>query len=114
LCSYGDFRIIGSGLSIRIIAIIPGIDLSENHCGEKIYLNNPNCVPMALRNGSETPGSNPFNFGPEVFIVAERVDHARSAVVCAQYVLCHLENERFSAVARRKLSRSSTATSAVL
>jgi hypothetical protein len=30
-----NFRIIGSGLSIRIIAIIPGIDLSENHCGEK-------------------------------------------------------------------------------
>ena len=26
------FRIIGSGLSIRIIAIIPGVDLSENHC----------------------------------------------------------------------------------
>ena len=70
---------------------------------------------MALRNSSETPGSNPFNFGPStVFIDAERVDHARSAVVCAQSVLCHLENERFSAVARRKLSRSSTAASAVL
>ena len=108
------FRIIGSGLSIRMTAIIPGIDLSENHCGEKIYLNNSKCVPMILRNGSETSGSNPFNFGPEVFIAAERVDHARSAVVCAQSVLCHLENERFSAVARRKLSRSSTAASAVL
>jgi hypothetical protein len=108
------FRIIGSGLSIRIIAIIPAIDLSENHFGEKIYLSNPNCVPMALRNGSETPRSNPFNFGPEVFIAAERVDHARSAVVCAQSVLCHLENERLSAVARRKLSRSSTAASTVL
>ena len=69
---------------------------------------------MALRNGSGTPGSEPLNFGPEVFIAAERVDHARSAVVCAQSVLCYLENERFSAVARRKLSRSSTAASAVL
>jgi hypothetical protein len=69
---------------------------------------------MALRNGSETPRSNPFNFGPKVFIAAERVDHARSAVVCAQSVLCHLENERLSAVARRKLSRSSTAASTVL
>jgi hypothetical protein len=29
---------IGSGLSIRIIVIIPGIDLSENHCGENIYI----------------------------------------------------------------------------
>jgi hypothetical protein len=69
---------------------------------------------MVLKNGSETPGSNPFNFGPEVFIAAERVDHARSAVVCAQFVLCHLENERFSAVARKKLSHSSTAQSAGL
>ena len=51
---------------------------------------------MALRNGSETPGSKPLNFGPEVFIAAGRVDHARSAVVCAQSVLCHLKNERFS------------------
>jgi hypothetical protein len=68
---------------------------------------------MAMRNGSETRGSNPFNFGPEVFIAAERVDHARSAVVCARSVLCHLVNERVSAaVARRKLSRSSTAASA--
>ena len=108
------FKTIGSGLSIRVIAIIPGIDLSENHYGKKIYLNNPNCVSMALRNGSETPGSKPLNFGPNVFIAAERVDHARSAVVCAQSVLCYLENERSSAVARRKLSRSSTAQSAVL
>ena len=69
---------------------------------------------MALRNGSETPGSKTLNFGAIVFIVAGRVDHARSAVVCAQSVLCHLENERSSAVARRKLSRSSTAASAVL
>ena len=69
---------------------------------------------MALRNGSETPGSKPLNFGPDVFIAAKRIDHARSAVVCAQSVLCHLENERFSGVARRKLSRSSTAASAVL
>ena len=69
---------------------------------------------MALRNGSETPGSKPLIFGLNVFIAAGRVDHARSAVVCAQSVLCHLENERFSAVARRKLSRSSTAQSAVL
>ena len=69
---------------------------------------------MALRNGSKTRGSNPSNFGPEVFIAAERVDHARSAVICAQSVLCRLENERSSAVARRKLSRSSTAASAVL
>ena len=69
---------------------------------------------MALRNGSETPGSNTLIFGPEVFIAAGRVDHARSAVVCAQSVLCHLETERYSAVARRKLSRSSTAASAVL
>jgi hypothetical protein len=74
-----------------------------------MYLNNPNCVPMALRNGSGTPGSEPLNFGPEVFIAAGRVDHARSAVVCAQSVLCHLENERFSAVARENLSRSSMA-----
>ena len=49
---------------------------------------------MALRNGSETPGSNTLIFGPSVFIAAGRVDHARSAVVCAQFVLCHLENER--------------------
>ena len=69
---------------------------------------------MALRNGSETPGSKPLIFGPSVFIAARRVDLARSAVVCAQSVLCYLENERFSAVARRKLSRSSTAQSAVL
>ena len=69
---------------------------------------------MALRNGSETPGSKPLIFGPNVFIAAGRVDHARSAVVCAQSVLCHLETERYSAVARRKLSRSSTAASAVL
>jgi len=69
---------------------------------------------MALRNGSETPGSNTLIFGPSVFIAARRVDHARSAVVCAQSVLCHLESERYSAVARRKLSRSSTAASAVL
>ena len=81
---------------------------------KNIYLNNSNCVPMALRNGSETPGSNTLIFGPSVFIAARRVDHARSAVVCAQSVLCHLENERYSAVARRKLSRSSTAASAVL
>ena len=73
-----------------------------------------NCVPKALRYGSGTPKSNPFKFGPEVLIAAERVDHARSAVVCAQSVLCYLENERFSAVARRKLSRSSTAQCAVL
>ena len=108
------FKTIGSGLSIRVIAIIPGIDLSENHYGKKIYLNNTNCVPIALLNDSETPGSKPLNFGPDVFIAAGRVDHARSAVVCAQSVLCHLENERFSAVARRKHSRSSTAQSAVL
>jgi hypothetical protein len=69
---------------------------------------------MALRNGSETPGSNTLIFGLNVFIAAGRVDHARSAVVCAQSVLCHLETERYSAVARRKLSRSSTAASAVL
>ena len=69
---------------------------------------------MALRNGSETLGSNTLIFGPEVFIAAKRVGHARSPVVCAQSVLCHLENGRFSAVARRKLSRSSTAQSAVL
>jgi hypothetical protein len=69
---------------------------------------------MALRNGSGTPASKPLIFGPNVFIATGRVDHARSAVVCAQSVLCHLENERFSAVARRKLSRSSTAQSAVL
>ena len=69
---------------------------------------------MALRNGAETPGSKPLNFGPNVLIAAERVDNARSVVVCAQSVLCHLENERYSAVARRKLSRSSTAASAVL
>ena len=69
---------------------------------------------MALRNGSGTPGSNTLNFGPDVFIAARRVDHARSDVVCAQSVPCHLETERFSAVARRKLSRSSTAASAVL
>ena len=69
---------------------------------------------MALRNGSETPGSKPLNFGPEVFIAAGRVDHARSAVICAQSVPCHLENERFSAIARRKLSRSSTVHSAIL
>jgi hypothetical protein len=68
---------------------------------------------MALRNGSETPESNPSNFGPEVLIAAKRVDHARSAVVCTQSVLCHVENGRFSAVARIKLSRSSTAQSAV-
>jgi len=70
------------------------IDLSENHYSKKIYLNNPNCVPMALRNGSGTPGSEPLNFGPEIFIAAGRVDHASSTVVCAQTVLCHLENER--------------------
>ena len=35
---------------------------------------------MALRNGSETPGSNPFRFGLEVLIAPERVDHARSTV----------------------------------
>jgi hypothetical protein len=29
------FKTIGSGLSNRIIANIPGIDLSENHYGEK-------------------------------------------------------------------------------
>ncbi len=81
---------------------------------KNIYLNNPNCVPIALRNGSGTPGSNTLIFGPDVFIAAGRVDHARSAVVCAQSVLCYLEDERFSAVARRKLSRSSTAASAVL
>ena len=69
---------------------------------------------MALRNGSGTPGSKPLNFGPDVFIAAGRVDNARSAVVCAQSVLCHLGNKRSSAVARRKLSRSSTAASAVL
>jgi hypothetical protein len=69
---------------------------------------------MTLRNGSETPGSKPLIFGVNVFIAAERVDHTRSAVVCAQSVLCNLETERFSAVARRKLSRSSTAASAVL
>jgi hypothetical protein len=69
---------------------------------------------MAPRNGSETPGSNPFNFGVTVFIAAERVDHDRSTVFCSQSVLCHLENERFSAVARRKLNRSSTAQSAAL
>ena len=106
------FKTIGSGLSIKIIAIIPGIDLSENHYGEKTYLNNLNCVPMALRNGAETPESNPFNLGPTVLIAAKRVDHGRSAVVCAQSVLCHLENGRSSAVARRKLSRSSPAKSA--
>jgi hypothetical protein len=72
-----------------------------------------NCVPTALRYGSETPESNPFKFGPEVLIAAERVDHARSAVVCAQSVLCHLENGRYSAIARQKLSRSSPAQSAV-
>ena len=49
----------------------------------------------ALRNGSGTPPSNPFNFGPEVLIAAKRIDHARSAVVCAQSVLCHLENGPF-------------------
>ena len=38
---------------------------------------------MALRNASGTPGSNPFKFGPEVLIAAERVDHARSTVFCA-------------------------------
>jgi hypothetical protein len=108
------FRIIGSGLSIKIIAINPGIDLIKNHCGEKIYLDNPNCVPMALRNGSGPLGSNPFIFGVTILIAAERADHARSAVVCAQSMLCHLENERSSAVARRKLSRSSTAASAAL
>jgi hypothetical protein len=107
------FETIGSGLSIRIIATILGINLSENHCGEKIYLNNPNWVPTALRNGSETPGSKPLNFGLNVLIAAGRVDNARSAVVCTQSVLCHLKNERFSAVARRKLSHSSTAVSAV-
>ena len=69
---------------------------------------------MALRNGSETPGSEPLIFGVNVFIAAGRVDHARSAVVCAQSVLCHLETERYSAVCRRKLSRSSTAASVVL
>jgi hypothetical protein len=108
------FKTIGLGLSIRIIAIIAGIDLSENHYGKKIYLNNSNCVPMALGNGSETPGSKPLNFGVNVFTAAGRVDHARSAVVCAESVLCHLENERSSTVARRKLSRYSTAQSAVL
>jgi hypothetical protein len=68
---------------------------------------------MALRIASETPGSNTLIFGLNVFIAARRVDHASnarsancSAVVCAQYVLCHLETERSSAVARRKLSRS--------
>jgi hypothetical protein len=76
---------------------------------KKTNLNNLNRVPMALRNGSETPGSNPFNFGPTVLIDAERVDHARSAVVCAQSVLRHLEIGRFSVVARIKLNRSSTA-----
>ena len=60
-----------------------------------------NCVPTALGNGSETPRSNPFNFGPEVLIAAKRVDLARSAVVCAQSVLCHLENGLYSAVARQ-------------
>ena len=69
---------------------------------------------MALRKGSETHRSKPLNFGPEVFIAAGRANHARSAVVCAQFVLCHLENERFSAVARKKLSRSSTVPSAVM
>ena len=67
----------------------------------------------ALRNGSGTPPSNPFNFGLNLLIAAKRIDHARSAVVCAQSVLCHLETGRFSAVARRKLSRSSAAQSAV-
>jgi hypothetical protein len=68
---------------------------------------------MALRNGSGTPGSNPFNFGPEVLIDAERVAHARSIIFRAQSVLCHLENRRYSAVDRRKLSRSSTTQSVV-
>ena len=66
----------------------------------------------ALRNGSGTPPSNPLNFGPVVLIAAKRIDHARSAVVCAQSVLCHLETGRFSDVARQKLSRSSPAQSA--
>ena len=66
----------------------------------------------ALRNGSGTPPSNPFNFGLNLLIAAKRIDHARSAVVCAQSVLCHLETGRFSAVARQKLSRSSPAQSA--
>ena len=79
---------------------------------KKHILNNLNCVPMALRNGSETPGSNPFRFGLEVLIAPERVDHARSTVFCAQSVLCHLENRRYSAIARRQLSRSSPAASA--
>ena len=35
---------------------------------------------MALRNGSETPGSKPLIFGLNVFIATGRVDHARSAV----------------------------------
>jgi hypothetical protein len=73
---------------------------------KKHILNNLNCVPMPLRNASETPGSNPFKFGPEVLIAAERVDHARSAVFCAQSVLCHLKNRRYAAVARRQLSCS--------
>jgi hypothetical protein len=116
LCSCSDFLRLSdqdyrSGLSRLFQA---SSDLSENHYGKNIYSNNPNCVPMALRNGSITPGSKPLIFGPNVFIDAGRFDHARSAVVCAQSMLCHLENERFSAVARRKHSRSSTAQSAVL
>ena len=38
---------------------------------------------MALRNGSETPISNPFDLGHVVLVAAERVDHARSTVFCA-------------------------------
>jgi hypothetical protein len=67
----------------------------------KHILNNLNCDPMALRNASEMPGSNPFKFGPEVLIAAEHVDHARSTVFCAQSVLCHPENRRYSAVVRK-------------
>ena len=54
---------------------------------KKTYLNKINRVPMALRNGLGTPGSNPFIFGLTVFIAAERVDHARSAVFCPQSVI---------------------------
>jgi hypothetical protein len=38
LISMVVLRIIGSGLSILIIAIIPCIDVSENHYGEKTYV----------------------------------------------------------------------------
>ena len=71
-----------------------------------------NCVPTALRNASGMPGSNPFDFGPEVLMAAERVDHARSTAFCAQAVLCRRKTDVTQPLLA-KISRSSPAPSAV-